>query len=292
MTSEQVIDVGPVALAVAQAGSGGRPLLLLHGYTGAKSDFDDWFDSLAAHGWHVAAPDHRGHGDSDKPAGEEQYSLAIFAADALALADVLGWDRFVLLGHSMGGMIAQEVVLAAPERVEALVLMDTSHAPVAVDPDLLELGVSVARDQGTGAIADLLAEIDNPLETPAHRRLVAEREGYAERGDRNLRSSSSDMYAAMARELTERLSRLDGLATVRVPTLILVGELDEPFVGPSREMARSIPGSRLVVLPDAGHSPQFEAPDAWWAALATFLGEVADDPLVPVDESDDREVSA
>src|SRR3954469_6093217 len=104
------IELGDVELAVSEAGAGGRPFLLLHGFTGAKEDFTEyhgWLDRLADRGWHAGAPDHRGHGESDKPASEDDYSLATFSRDALALTDALGWSRFVLLGHSMGGMIAQ-----------------------------------------------------------------------------------------------------------------------------------------------------------------------------------------
>ena len=65
---ERTIDLighgGPVSLAVAEAGAGGRSLLLLHGFTGAKEDFTEWLDPLAELGWHVVAPDQRGHGES------------------------------------------------------------------------------------------------------------------------------------------------------------------------------------------------------------------------------------
>ena len=59
-----------------------------------------------------------------------------------------------------------------------------------------------------------------------------------------------------------------------VPALVLVGEEDAPFRKPSARMAEAIPGAELVVIPDAGHSPQFETPDAWWEALQAFLDRV------------------
>src|SRR5580765_970969 len=99
--------VGEIDLDVAHAGEGGRPLLLIHGFTGAKEDFTDWLDPLAKRGWHAVAPDLRGHGGSAHPEQETDYSFEIFAADMVKLTDALGWDRFVVLGHSMGGMIAQ-----------------------------------------------------------------------------------------------------------------------------------------------------------------------------------------
>ena len=70
------------------------------------------------------------------------------------------------------------------------------------------------------------------------------------------------MYAAMlAGELLGASDRLDALATLPMPTLVIVGEQDTPFLAPSRAMADAIPDADLVVVPDAGHSPQFEAPE-------------------------------
>ena len=82
------------------------------------------------------------------------------------------------------------------------------------------------------------------------------------------------MWAAMAPEMVHQQDRLDRLTALSMPVLVLVGEQDQPFTGPSQRMAKTIPGARLVVIPDAGHSPQFENPDAWWQALSAFLGEV------------------
>lgn len=275
MVAERFVELDEVRLALSEAGVGGRPLLLVHGFTGARSDFTDWLAPLAERGWHAVAPDLRGHGASGRPAGTGAFSLRRFAADAVALLDALGWASCTLLGHSMGGMVAQEVVASDPARVEALVLMDTSCGPIAVDPELRDLAVGVARTQGMDVLADLMATIESPLTTPAYQRLLDEVPGFREAEDRKLRSSSPDMYAAMAVELTEREPACDRLAAVAVPTLVLVGEQDEPFLAPSETMAATIPGGSLVVLADAGHSPQFEAPDAWWSALGGFLDSLS-----------------
>src|SRR5689334_7573483 len=130
--TERSIAVGPVELAVREAGQGGRPLLLVHGFTGAATDFTDFLEPLADAGWHAVAPDLRGHGRSSHPTDETDYSFELFSGDVLGLADALGFDRFTLLGHSMGGMIVQVLTLSAPERIEALILMDTSHGALKV----------------------------------------------------------------------------------------------------------------------------------------------------------------
>ena len=80
--NERTVEVegfgGPISLRVAEAGTGGRPLLLLHGFTGAKDDFTDYLDPLAELGWHAVAPDQRGHGASAQPHDEMAYSFDAF----------------------------------------------------------------------------------------------------------------------------------------------------------------------------------------------------------------------
>jgi pimeloyl-ACP methyl ester carboxylesterase len=79
------------------------------------------------------------------------------------------------------------------------------------------------------------------------------------------------MWATLVVEIVERPDELDQLRSVRCPTLVIVGVQDETFLEPSRALASAIPGARLVEIDDAGHSPQFENPSAWLAALEAFL---------------------
>ena len=275
--NERTVALDDVELAIAEAGAGGCPLLLLHGFTGAKEDFADWLDPLQEAGWHAVAPDHRGHGASSKPDSEDAYSFEIMAADATRLTGTLGWDRFSLLGHSMGGMVAQCMALADPGRLDSLVLMDTSHGPMAgLEPDLVQAAIAVVRTQGVDALADMLAGRESPLETEAHRRLLADRPGYAAFEDEKFRATAAALYAGMAAAFVETPDRLDRLETLpaTLPVLVMVGEEDAPFLEPSERMAAVIPGASLAVIPDAGHSPQFENPGAWWSALSGFLHRV------------------
>ncbi|HEX4868787.1 MAG TPA: alpha/beta hydrolase [Acidimicrobiales bacterium] len=268
--------MGPVPLAMAEAGAGGRPLVLVHGFTGAKEDFTEWLDPLAERGWHAIAFDQRGHGASHKPEEEGDYSFDAYAADLLAVLDAMGWASAVVLGHSMGGMVVQTAALQAPERFDAVVLMDTSHRAVRADPDIIELAVTIARDEGMAAVmaAQEMAGSADPVANEINARLQAERPDYKEFGQRKMLASSPAMYAAMLRSITDatpELDRLPALAGLTVPALVIVGEHDGPFVKPSERMAEAIPGATLAVIPGGAHSPQFEAPDAWWAALTAFL---------------------
>src|SRR5438270_491431 len=138
---ERTVEAGGLSIAICEAGTGERHLLLVHGFTGAKEDFGEVLDRFADAGWHAVAPDLRGHGSTSQPASEDAYGLELFADDLWGLVDA--------------------------------------------------------------------------------------------------------------------------------------GEQDDPFLGHAQRMARAIRTARLVVIPDAGHSPQFENTAAWWDALASFLEEVA-----------------
>ncbi len=262
------VDDG-VALEVEATGSG-PGLVLVHGFGGAKEDFALHVGALATT-HRVITFDHRGHGASDGPADLGAYSLDRLAADTVAVADAVGVERFRLLGHSMGGMVARRVVLAHPERVEALVLMDTSPGPVpGISVELVEYGARLALEKGMDALKRAQDELD-PLGSPAYRRLLVEQPGYKEFQDRKWAALSPYMWAALAMELATQPDQVDALRHVDTPTLVMVGEQDESFVGPSREAAAALPDAQLVVIAGAGHSPQFEAPADWREILLAFL---------------------
>lgn len=113
----------------------GPPLLLLNGFAATGADWDPVFLAALGRTHTVLSPDHRGMGGS--AAGAEPLTVAAMAADALGLLDHLGIERAVVVGWSMGGFVAQAVAAAAPDRVEALVLLATDLGPVAVRGDAL-----------------------------------------------------------------------------------------------------------------------------------------------------------
>ena len=268
-----------VEVAVLEAVGGPRGLLCVHGWPAAKEDFADHLDALAAtgEGWHVVALDQRGHGSSDAPPGLESYSLKTLAGDVLALADALGWERFVLHGHSMGGMVSQVAALEAPSRLDGLILMDTSHGPVGgIDPDLIALGKAVVADGGMAALVEAQRSIEGALETEANKRVVATRPGYTEFGESKTLAASADMWLGLVDEIVtdqaDRLAELASCAPLRdVPVLLVYGEQDAPFVPHAERLAAAMPWAQLELVPDAGHSPQFETPDLYLQLVGNFL---------------------
>jgi pimeloyl-ACP methyl ester carboxylesterase len=265
----RVVTDDGVGLEYLEQGRG-PTVMLVHGFGGAKEDFSDQFEALAER-HHVVTYDLRGHGESDSPPDPADYTFDRLVLDTLTVADAVGADRFRLLGHSMGGMVARRLVLAHPQRIESLVLMDTSPGPVpGIDGEILELGAVIALTDGMAELKRIMDEFQ-PLGTPAYERLLAERPGYQEFNDRKWATLSPIMWATLGREIRDQPDQLDALATVTCPTLVLVGEQDTPFLGVSRDMAETIPNAELVIIPDAGHSPQFENGAVWLAALEQFL---------------------
>ena len=140
----------------------------MHGFGGAKEDFADHLAVLAERHTVVTA-DHRGHGESDAPSDPAAYSFDRLVADMVTVAERVGLDRFRLLGHSMGGMVARRIVLVHPERVEALILMDTAPGPIPnFDAELMDAAADVALMQGKAALKELL-DLADPLGQPGLR---------------------------------------------------------------------------------------------------------------------------
>ena len=222
----RTVDLGDVSLQVGSVGDGGRPVMLVHGFTADRGEVDGVLGLLADRGWHAVAPDLRGHGASDRPTDAGAYSLELMAGDVLALADELGWDRFALVGHSMGGAVAQLVALDHPERLTGLVLASTFHGPVpGITMELVELGRWVVREAGMSGLADAMAarRAENPDSIAAFERLQEARPGWAEQSRARLEATSPDMWMAMAPRFVDQADRLEQLATLAVPTAVVVG---------------------------------------------------------------------
>ena len=267
----RVVSGDGVGLAVERLGRG-TPFLMVHGISGAKEDFADHAPCFAEHST-VITFDHRGHGTSDHPGDVAAYSLDRLAADTLAVADAVGAERFVLLGHSMGGMVARRVVLAHPDRVCGLVLMNTSPGPPrGVDVDMADIAAQLALSDGMEALRTIL-DAANPLGSPADERVRAERPGYIEFGERKWAAVEPAAYAALLRDIVHQPDELESMRAVTCPTLVIVGEQDEPFLDDAHAMAETITDAEFVVVAGAGHSPQFENPDVWFAAVDTFVKE-------------------
>jgi pimeloyl-ACP methyl ester carboxylesterase len=276
---ERRVVAGDVELALAEARperGAGRPLLLVHGFTGAKEEFAELLPQLTAVGWHAVAPDLRGHGQSGQPEGEDAYHLGAFVDDLVRLVDALGWRTFTLVGHSMGGAVAQRLALDHPDRLDALVLMSTFHGPLALEPALVDLGIAIVDQGGMPALASALAarrEAD-PAASAARERMEAARPGYAAWAHSKLVNCSPAMWKSMVRQFPAWTGTLSELPKLSLPVLVVVGSDDETMRTQCEQLAAVIPGAELVVMDGVRHSPHMEAPGRCLSVLTGFLQRV------------------
>jgi 2-succinyl-6-hydroxy-2,4-cyclohexadiene-1-carboxylate synthase len=271
------VSVHGIEMAYEEHGAGTRPLLVVHGFTGSRRDFAPRVAALAAMG-RVVLPDLRGHGESMNTGEERGYTLEQLSADLVAFLDALAIPACDLLGHSLGGMLALRVALTAPERVASLILMDTSARAPELPAEPFRLARKVLEAAGIEKLIEILRRRgpDDPGRLPADRRLEAEwGEGYW-RDWRlpNYRAMDPVAYGALGEALFGQAPLGARIGAIRCPTLVMVGEGDTAFLAPAAELAAAIPGARTVTIPDAGHQPQLENPEAWLAAIRAHLEQV------------------
>jgi pimeloyl-ACP methyl ester carboxylesterase len=213
--------------------------------------------------------DLRGHGHSAKPVRPEDYGMDLLAEDVYALVQYLGLNECYLAGHSMGGIVAQQLILARPEPFRALVLVDTAaEMPDGLRTEQRARLVQIAREQGMQAV------FEEQLRTNPQAEQLRSQPQLLEMWRQQFLLTSLEAYLYCAQAMANRKPLLDQLQAIEVPTLIICGENDEPFVGPSRRMHERIPASELVMIEGAGHTPQMEKTAEFNRALMGFLTDV------------------
>jgi pimeloyl-ACP methyl ester carboxylesterase len=267
-----------IEFEVEEAGAGARALVLVHGFTGSRDDFREHMGPLAVLGRTVAL-DNRGHGGTTNSGRAEDYTTEGMAEDLGAVLDALGLERVDLLGHSLGGMIALRFVLARPERVASLILMDSSAlAMTKLMPARLRDSLAArVLAEGVGALGPRMRAAAASGARPPSAKRAEERMGtdlFWSRIQAKLDAMDAVAWDALSRVLAEHVSLLDRLNEIRIPTLVLVGTEDAPLRDAADELARGIPGARLRIVPDAAHSPQLENPSAWFEAVRDHLTRV------------------
>ena len=264
---DRTLDVGAVTLAVDDRGAGeATPLVLVHGFTGGRIDWADVIDDLAVDR-RVVAWDHRGHSDSTNTGDPVTYTFDQLVADAVAALDALGLDRFHLLGHSMGGVITQRLVLDHPDRLESLILMDTLAEPLALPREWVDNTLRAGRDKGMEAVAEVMAGFTESTSVAPE----ADRPRIAARNHHKLSHMDIEAFAGLAEQLRTFPALLERLPTIACKTTVIVGEHDVPLRDQADNIAKAIPGAELVVIDGAAHCPQEERREAWLQAMHHHL---------------------
>jgi len=243
---------------------GGPTVLMLHGIGGGHLSFAPQVETLASSGYRAVAWDMPGYGHS---APIEPYTFKGLAAACIALIESLQCGDVTLVGHSMGGMVAQEVVARRPELVSKLVLAGTSPSFGKPDGEWqqrfiaertapLDAGLSMSQ-----LAALLVPEMTGPQALPEGLKLAA-----------HCMSQVNPSTYRRALEALVTFDRRGNLPNIVVPTLLIAGEHDRnapPAV--MKKMAGAIPHSTYIELPGVGHLQNLEAPDDFDGLVLNFL---------------------
>jgi pimeloyl-ACP methyl ester carboxylesterase len=238
-----------------QDGGQGSPVLLGHGYSATGRMWDGQRAALGDR-YRIISWDMRGHGQTESPSDPAQYSAALTGADMRALLRHCGVERAVVGGLSLGGYMSLAFYLTHPEMVRALVICDSGPGYRNAE----------ARAAWNARAHERAAELEaKGLDALAGRsREMREAMGHHA-------SAQGLAHAARGMLAQESSAVIDGLATIEVPTLIIVGDQDQPFLAPCEYMAKKIPGARLEVIPGAGHSSNLDQPAIFNRVLSEFL---------------------
>ncbi|MDD1532181.1 MULTISPECIES: alpha/beta fold hydrolase [unclassified Bradyrhizobium] len=238
----------------------GPPLLLTHGYSSTSAMWHGQVDALARE-HKLILWDMRGHGRSDYPDDPRAYSEALTVGDMAAILDAVGAERAIIGGLSLGGYMSLAFYRAHPERTRALLIIDT--------------GPGFKKDEAREAWnARALATADR-LDREG---LEVLKSATPERAAASHRNAKGHSLAARGM-LTQRDARvIELLPDIKVPSLIVVGADDTPFLAASDYMAAKIPGAQKVVIPAAGHAVNIDQPKAFLDAVSAFLKNLPEEP--------------
>lgn len=265
-----IINVNNIDLNYEQTGEG-EAIVFLHGYTGSCRD---WSNQVAAASvtYKCIAVDHRGHGKTEAPASEEEYSIKIFSEDVYALLNKLGINRCCLVGHSMGGFMSLQFVLDHPEMVKGLVLVDTSSGDWEMVPGYAEYRAKlddIARNEGLAAVFEYDCA-NNEVKIEKYKKHPE----FREKDRQKVLNTSVDGYIYVAGTFRKWPPVTDRLGEIKAPTLIFLGEEDTAFINASQIMKDSINQAELIIVPDTGHNPHEETPDIFNEAFLSLLSKI------------------
>ena len=246
-----MLDRDGVAIYYEIRGTG-PALILTHGFAASAEMFAKVVGPLSETHT-VITWDQRGHGRSDYPPEPASYSPDLAVADIAALLDAAGVDAAVVGGHSLGGYLSFEFLLAHPARTMGLVLIGS--------------GPGFRRDEGRDGWNDYADKIAAQYERKGLAALAD-----SEELDASVYRDASGLVLAARHVLKQHDGRvMEALPSITVPTLVLVGADDAAFLGSSQYMAAKIPGAELAVIEGAAHAPPVSQPAAFSDAVLGFL---------------------
>ena len=253
-------------------------MLLLHGYLGSGEQWNGNIDALVEAGFRVVRPDHRGHGRSTNTGDEASYTFEHLCRDALTVVDALDLGRVHLVGHSMGGLVAEMIATRDPDRLRSVVFVDCTPLPGRGDSARSH---RIRRFIGYRIGAARLLRWSTPVlrritvASPPER-TSADRHAALVGLERSVRDVDPAAFVAFGHLLNTHDDLRPLLGAIDVPTTIIVGRYDIARLREGAEALRDgIAHAALHEIDGAGHSPPIEQPAEFNAILLTHLGSPA-----------------
>jgi pimeloyl-ACP methyl ester carboxylesterase len=251
------VKVNEVELHYEEAGAGGEPLVLVHGWLSSSRNWVETIPRLPPGRFRVYAFDLRGAGASDRPASG--HSPGQYADDVAGAMTALGVETFHFVGHSMGGLVGMLLALEHPARLRKLVLVAPCASGGLPYPELLVPLIAARRDRARyRAIVEVIRQHDRPL--PAHLLDVVVEDA----------AGCSEGHAEESIRTMTGLNISDRLGEIQAPTLMVAGDRDglRPY---NLEDAARIPHCALHVFYRVGHWIPWDVPQEFADLLADFL---------------------
>ena len=248
--------------SLVSIGSGDRHVLAVHGWFGSARGWGSLPDFLDRSTYTYAFMDLRGYGGRQEVSGE--FTMEEAAADAITLAGELGWDRFSVIGHSMGAKVAHQMLLQAPDRVDKLVGLNPVPAnAVPMDEQGWELFSGAAANAGNrAAIVDFTT--GSKLTATFINHVVRH----------SLENSNQAAFAAYLHAWAKTDFSGKVQPDTSTPVKVIVGVNDPALSADVMEKTWLVcfPEAEMTILPDAGHYPMFESPVSLATSIEEFLG--------------------
>jgi 3-oxoadipate enol-lactonase len=258
-----LVEIGKITINVAEAGAG-PPIMLVHGI-GLRGE--GWINQIPvfAERYRVVTVDLRGFGRSSKPTAPGAYVLDRFADDLIAVAEKLGIAPFHYVGSSLGGFIGQTIAIRRPELLRSLVLCHTASVS-SIPARVREVRLRTLRDKPMTYYAHLVANqaLAAHIRPAVHEWLC-----------NIIADNDREVYAQAFIEALEDFDVRRQIGALRIPTLVLVGELDRvipPAAG--RKTAALIPGAKLVTIDGVGHVSYVEQPQEFNQTVLGFIDQI------------------
>jgi len=257
------VEINNIDLYYEDQGTG-KPIVLIHGFPFDHHLWDRQVEILADH-HRVITPDLRGFGQSDAPEGP--YTMTQYAADIIALLDLLQIDRAIIAGLSMGGYISLAIAEQYPERLDGLVLSNTRTAKdtAAIRQNRYNTVEKIKFEGTEFLVLDMLGKVLSK-DTRKHNPAVLE---FVEQIMRRQRAAG---IIGAQQGMAQRKDRSFILNDLQIPVLVIAGR-DDKLISPmeAKRIAKELPLGHLEIIPKAGHLSNLEQPDTYNERFMRFV---------------------